>query len=191
MTDGETDQGSRPRIRGGARNASSAGGDQGAYPERPVSLPGRVRKKHREAEAIPLDMRSRLRKQGDMLDAIVKTRGLVALALRQARISARTHRWWLAHYPKYRERFEDAVALGLDMIEFRLIEKCEQGNVAALKIFLQARAKHRGYDPRINEENADDSQAVKSPTVEDVLRASPLTHIASHVATVRRTIADR
>ena len=143
----------------------------------------------RAAEDAPVKKRTRRLKQTAMIKAIEQTRGLVGLACRRAGVSDRTHRDWMNRYPDYAQKFHDAVGIGYDMVEFRLLEKIDEGDVTAMRTFLAARCKERGYGISRSEQSGINGRAIEvnsnSPTMEEIIQATPADDLAIMVGKVR------
>ena len=146
--------------------------------------------KRQEATAKENDDRTRRRKQNAMVKAVEDTRGLIGLACRKAEVSERTHRYWMAEDENYRYRIQSAVEIGHDMVEFRLLQKCDEGDVAALKTFLSARMKNRGYGVSRREQSGIDGAPIEintnSPTIEELISSTSPDELAGLVDRVRR-----
>jgi len=142
------------------------------------------------AKASPGDTRARALKKRTMIKEVEASRGLINLACRKARVSERTHRSWMANDERYAESIQDSITMGKDMVEFRLLQKCDEGDVAALRLFLSARCKERGYGVQRSEQTGVNGGAIQvdsnSPTIEDVMASSTVDQLASMVNNVRR-----
>ena len=160
--------------------------------KRIISTDPTMRQKHREAQAAEDDKRARWQKQAAMVKAVLKTRGLIGLACRQCDISERTHRDWMLRYPKYATRIKESILVGQDMIEFRLIEKCDEGDVTALRVYLSARCKDRGYGVQRSEVTGPNGSSVSisnSPTLEELMTRTNNSALAGMVGRVKKGAA--
>lgn len=143
----------------------------------------------RAATAKEDDDRTRRRKQNAMVKAVEDTRGLIGLACRKAEVSERTHRHWMQHDDEYRYRIQSATEIGHDMVEFRLLQKCDEGDVQAIRTFTSARMKSRGYGVSRSELSGKDGGPIRmdtnSPTIEELIATTPPEELARLVGKVK------
>lgn len=139
------------------------------------------------------DERTRRQRQNAMVKAIEDSRGMIHLALKQAKIPVRTHYDWLDRYPRYKERYEEALQRAYDLVEFKgIVAPAHGGNYAAADKFLSARCPERGYGRHRSEFSGPDGGPIEvtSPTLEDILRATAESELRRMVATVRDELGE-
>jgi len=151
-------------------------------------------RKRNPATAKENDDRTTRRKQNAMVKAVEDTRGLIGLACRKAEISERTHRYWMAEDDNYRHRITSAIEVGHDMVEFRLLQRCDEGDVAALRTFLSARMKDRGYGVNRREQTGKNGGPIEinsnSPTIEELIGSTDPNELSSVVSKIRTNERD-
>ena len=78
-------------------------------------------------------------------DALRQARGIISVAARAIPCSHETVRSYLKRYPVVREAFEDARASLVDLVQVRLAEAVEAGNLRAITTVLTQLGADRGY----------------------------------------------
>jgi len=91
-----------------------------------------------------------------MLQALVKTMGVVMYAAREAGIPRRTHYNWLKEDEDYKDAVNLINDIALDFSEARLFKCVEEDNLRAITFLLRTRGKSRGYsmfkDPLVKQD---------------------------------------
>lgn len=144
-------------------------------------------RKQEQPRSDGLDERGRVKKQNDVAKALVETRGQIGMACRKAGVPTRTHRDWMKRFPRYARIIEEAqeevteIALGL------LWKNAHKGDHRAIALILSARAKHHGYgDGGQDADQSNPLEETNSPTLDEILEATPLAELQSMVEKVRQ-----
>ena len=80
-----------------------------------------------------------------MLEALIKTRGIVTYAADNAGIDRTTHYVWCEQDPDYKKKVEDIAEIALDAAENSLHGQIDEKNTAATIFYLKTKGKKRGY----------------------------------------------
>lgn len=81
--------------------------------------------------------------------------GLVYPAADMCGINPKTHYEWVKNDPNYRAAVEEITERAIDFAESKLFKKIASENLDAIKFFLRAKAKKRGYGNEQKEEYED------------------------------------
>lgn len=112
------------------------------------------------------------RKKRMMIQALEATLGVVAPAIRMAKIHRRDHYDWLKKDPKYAEAVEDQMERTLDFAETNLYKQIESGQVQATIFFLKTKGKHRGYVEQTTIDHTSSDGTMKPTVIELVPQAN-------------------
>ena len=91
-------------------------------------------------------------KKRAMLEALVKTLGVVHQAARMAQITRMTHYNWLKSDSDYAAAVDDIQDIALDFAESKLHKQIENDDTTATIFFLKTKGKKRGYIERTETE---------------------------------------
>jgi len=80
-----------------------------------------------------------------MLEALVRSLGIITPAVRVAGISRATHYNWLKSDNQYRDKVSEISEHALDFVETALFQLIGKGNATATIYFLKTKGKNRGY----------------------------------------------
>lgn len=80
-----------------------------------------------------------------IIKALEETHGLIGLAADTAGVHRSTVSRYIREFPSVAEAADDAQEQLYDMVESKLFEKIEAGDLTAIIFFLKTRCKHRGY----------------------------------------------
>lgn len=80
-----------------------------------------------------------------MLEALVKTMGIVTPACKQVGISRQTFYDWYEKDEDFKRDVDDLNEVRIDFVEGKLFEGIQNGNTALICFYLKTQAKHRGY----------------------------------------------
>lgn len=83
-----------------------------------------------------------------MLEALVKSRGIISTACEAVGIGRRIHYLWLNDDEDYKDAVEDINEMSLDISESKLHELIDDKNPAAVFFHLKTKGKKRGYIER-------------------------------------------
>lgn len=97
----------------------------------------------------------------EMAEAIVKARGLTAVAAEYVGCSRRTVDRWLKRHKKLQELRNDCFETQKDRTEHALFKAIDEGNITAIIFFLKSVGKDRGYVEKVDFQRADVQRNVK------------------------------
>lgn len=83
-----------------------------------------------------------------MVEAMIKTLGIVSSAEKIAGITRATHYDWMKKDPEYKAAIDDVAESVVDFAESQLYQKIKNGDTPSLLFFMKCKAKHRGYVER-------------------------------------------
>lgn len=83
-----------------------------------------------------------------MIEALIKSLGIVTTASKAAGIDRGTHYDWLQSDPEYKAAVEDINNVVLDFAESQLHKQILKGEVSSTIFFLKTKGKGRGYIER-------------------------------------------
>lgn len=162
--------------------------------KRKILLTGKKGKDARaKKRAEEIEERSRLQKQNAFLKELLKTRGMIALAAKHAKVPRRTVYYWIEHHERFKEKFDDTIEEVKDMIELKgIAAQADKGNHSAASKWLASRAPERGYGrDRLELTGADGGPIeVKSPTMEEVAEKCDPERLAAMIARVMKSDKD-
>jgi hypothetical protein len=95
-----------------------------------------------------------------MIEAMTKSFGIVATAIKMADISRAQHYRWMEVDSEYKAQIEAVKDIALDFAESALMKQIQDGNTAAILFFLKTQGKRRGYIER-NEIDLGESRTIK------------------------------
>ncbi len=84
-----------------------------------------------------------------MIGYLLKFRGHVGKACKKTGIGRTIFYRWLKEDPKFKAAIEEQQELELDDIEDKLLSKAKDGDVSAMRIYLMAKGKKRGYSNKV------------------------------------------
>ena len=87
-------------------------------------------------------------KAQQMIDAIVKHKGILAAAARELKCSRTTVYTYIKKYPTIKHAYIEANETNKDFVEGKLMQSIDGGNVTAMIFFLKTKARDRGYVER-------------------------------------------
>lgn len=80
-----------------------------------------------------------------MLDALVKSLGIVSTAAKKADINRETHRLWCLNDPEYAKRVAEIQEERLDFLESMAHKRVVEGSDTMIIFMLKTQGKGRGY----------------------------------------------
>ena len=80
-----------------------------------------------------------------MIEALVKSLGIVTTACKSVKISRETHYRWMRRDKKYKARVEDIENIALDFAESKLHKQIGKEDTTATIFYLKTKGKKRGY----------------------------------------------
>jgi hypothetical protein len=95
-----------------------------------------------------------------MIEALIKSLGIVTTACRQVDISRETHYRWYRRDKKYKTSVDDIEDIALDFAESKLHKQIEKEDTAATIFYLKTKGKRRGYIERQELTGADGSSLI-------------------------------
>lgn len=103
-----------------------------------------------------------------MIDAMIKSLGIVTAAAKLAKIDRCTHYEWLNTDPEYKKAIEGIEDIAIDFAESKLHEQIKQNDTTATIFYLKTKGKKRGYIEKqeigITDKNGEDVvQVVRLP----------------------------
>ena len=87
-----------------------------------------------------------------MLEALVKSLGVVTTACKNVGIANKTHYEWLKKDTEYAEQVEAIKDIALDFAESQLHKRMQNGSDTAIIFYLKTQGKKRGYIERTETE---------------------------------------
>jgi hypothetical protein len=87
-------------------------------------------------------------KKKAMIEALIKSLGIVTMACKTVDISRQTHYRWMQEDEKYKAEVDDVSDVALDFAESMLHKQIENKDTAATIFYLKCRGKKRGYIER-------------------------------------------
>ena len=84
-------------------------------------------------------------KKKAMIEALIKSLGIVTTACKQVDISRETHYRWYREDPNYKENVDDISDIALDFAESKLHGLIDKGDTSANIFYLKTKGKRRGY----------------------------------------------
>ena len=92
------------------------------------------------------DLQLRTKKaQKAVLEALVKTMGVVSPAIESVDVSRTQYYLWLNEDPKFKAKVDEMPDRALDFVESKLYQLIDGGHPAAIIFYLKTKGKHRGY----------------------------------------------
>lgn len=82
-----------------------------------------------------------------MLKALRERMGIVTYAARDAGIPPKTHYYWLRTDHAYAEKVLEILELQKDFVEWKFLQKIEEGDANSIWRYLTTKARDRGYIP--------------------------------------------
>jgi len=89
-------------------------------------------------------------KKGDVLEALVKCRGIISDACAMSGIGRTTFYDWRKHDPVFAKGVEDAKECAIDFVEGKLLNNIEKGFETSIIFFLKTQGWARGYGEKID-----------------------------------------
>ena len=83
-----------------------------------------------------------------MVDALVKSLGIVTIACKECNISRQTHYNWYNDDPEYKKAVDDISDVALDFAESMLHKQIQDKDTTATIFYLKTKGKKRGYIER-------------------------------------------
>lgn len=87
-------------------------------------------------------------KKEAMIEALMRTMGVITPACKAVGITRRTHYNWLESDPEYKQAVEDMPEIALDFVEAQNYKQIKEGNTSAIIFYLKTKGKSRGYIER-------------------------------------------
>jgi hypothetical protein len=87
-------------------------------------------------------------KKGAMIEALVKSLGVVTMACREVGIARKTHYEWYNEDKEYKAAVDDVLDVALDFAESMLHKQIEGKDTTATIFYLKTKGKKRGYIER-------------------------------------------
>jgi len=98
--------------------------------------------------------RSDIIKKKAMIDALVKSLGVVTLACKEVGIARQTHYVWYNEDLEYKKAVDDISDVALDFAESILFKKIQDKDTIATIFYLKTKGKKRGYVERQETEHS-------------------------------------
>ena len=95
-----------------------------------------------------------------MIETLKKRFGFVSRACQELRISRQTHYDWLKSDLTYKQEFDMLFEELLDLAEMKLFELVGKGDFKAIKFFLSAKGKSRGYSEKQEFEDREQTKII-------------------------------
>jgi hypothetical protein len=83
-----------------------------------------------------------------MVEALIKSLGIVTTACKQVGISRQSHYDWYNEDPEYKKSVDDIADIALDFAESKLHKQIEKEDTTATIFYLKTKGKRRGYIER-------------------------------------------
>tara|TARA_Y100001938_G_C8062852_1_gene418392 strand:- start:1331 stop:1741 length:411 start_codon:yes stop_codon:yes gene_type:complete len=99
-------------------------------------------------------------KKRALLEALIKSMGIVTPACMKTGIHRSTHYRWLKEDEEYKAQVEDINNIALDASETSLFTQIAKYNTTATIFHLKTKGKHRGYVERIEHSGVDDKPII-------------------------------
>ena len=84
-------------------------------------------------------------KKSAMIEALIKSLGIVTTACKQVDISRQTHYRWYNEDAEYKKAVDDVADVALDFAESKLHTLIDKGDTSANIFYLKTKGKKRGY----------------------------------------------
>jgi len=95
------------------------------------------------------DKRQNPTRKKAMLQALVKTLGIVTEAAKLAKVNRDSHYLWMERDPAYKKAVEGIADIALDFAESALHSQISEGEVSSTIFYLKTKGKGRGYIERV------------------------------------------
>lgn len=128
-----------------------------------------------------------------MIDAMVKSIGIVTTACKKVGIGRTQYYAWLKEDPEFKKAINDIEEIALDYVESQLHAQIGDGNVAATIFYLKTKGKARGYIERQEWDLTTKGKeiTIQQNTIIDVKVLSLETLLELKAAYANRRIADQ
>lgn len=83
-----------------------------------------------------------------MIEALIKSLGVVTTAAKIAKIDRSTHYEWIKTDPEYKAAVDSIEDIAIDFAESKLHKRIEDGDTTATIFYLKTKGKKRGYVER-------------------------------------------
>ena len=87
-------------------------------------------------------------KKKAMIEALIKSLGIVTLACKDVDIARQTHYRWMQEDEIYKQDVEDITDIAIDFAESKLHKQIDKGDTTATIFYLKTKGKRRGYVER-------------------------------------------
>jgi len=87
-------------------------------------------------------------KKKAMIEALIKSLGIVTLACKDVDIARQTHYRWMQEDEIYKQDVEDITDIAIDFAESKLHKQIDKGDTTATIFYLKTKGKKRGYIER-------------------------------------------
>lgn len=86
------------------------------------------------------------------IESLEKNLGVLTPTFKTIGIHHQTYYNWLEKDPKFKQEVENIKEAAIDFVESKLYKNIMDGNVASQIFYLKTKAKHRGYNERIEQD---------------------------------------
>ncbi len=88
-----------------------------------------------------------------LIEALAKTKGIIATACKSVNVSRRTFYNWKEEDPEFAEAVEEIMENQIDTVESKLIDNIESGDTTAIIFYLKTKGRKRGYGDKLEVDN--------------------------------------
>lgn len=80
-----------------------------------------------------------------LIDALIKTLGIVTTACNSVNIHRKTFYEWYKEDEEFKKEVDDISNIAIDFVESQLFKRIKSGDTAAIIFFMKTKGKRRGY----------------------------------------------
>jgi len=88
-------------------------------------------------------------KKDRFIELLSNNLGNISATCRQTGIARKTYYNWINKDDKFKSRVDEIIEAQIDLVENKLMEKIEAGDLTAIIFYLKTKAKHRGWSEKI------------------------------------------
>lgn len=107
-----------------------------------------------------------------MIEALIKSLGIVTTACKTVGISRETHYRWMQEDEKYKLNVEDIADIALDFAESKLHKQIEKEDTTATIFYLKTKGKKRGYIERTELTGSEGKPLVPQPIQIEIINSA-------------------
>ncbi len=105
---------------------------------------------------------AKIRRQKKLLEALVKTNGIICPACEMAGIDRKTFYIWKKQDEEFAKQVEDITERQIDIVESKLLQNINNGDTTSIIFYLKTKGRNRGYSERIELTGKDGEDLIKS-----------------------------